>query len=69
MRRDEPAGTGSRKNSGSMSQIIQLLEDATARIICIEQALEDGDTSMAYTLARDLEPDLRSAISVYGEAA
>jgi hypothetical protein len=68
MTRDEPAGTGSR-NKHSMARIIWLLRDAAARVIVIEEALEDGDSGTAYTVATDLELDLRSVIAEYEVAA
>jgi hypothetical protein len=68
MRRNEPAGTGSR-NKHSMARMIWLLQDAAARVIFIEEALEAGDTVTAFAVAHDLELDLRSAIADYEVAA
>jgi hypothetical protein len=63
----------SRHQAGSSpnisSRIIRLLQDAAARVVYIEEALQDGDTGTAFTVARDLELDLRSAIADYEVAA
>jgi len=40
-----------------------LLRDTVARLILIEEAIEDGDTCRAFTVARELELDLRSVIA------
>lgn len=50
-------------------RIIRLLRDVAARVVFIEEALQDGDAGMAFTVARDLELDLRSAIADYEVAA
>jgi hypothetical protein len=47
---------------------LQLLRDAVARVVFIEEAIEEGDTGMAFTVARDLELDLRSVISEHHAA-
>jgi hypothetical protein len=39
------------------------LRDATARLVAIQDAIEDGDTGYAWTLAHDLEPDLAFVVS------
>jgi len=62
MRQEEPI-TGAGPSGNSLTRIVRILNDAAARVIVIEEALEDGDTSMAYTVARDLELDLRAAVS------
>ena len=49
-------------------EVLQLLRDAVARVVFIEEAIEEGDTGMAFTVARDLELDLRSVISEYHAA-
>jgi hypothetical protein len=41
-------------------ELLQLLRDAVARVVFIEEAIDEGDTGMAIT-ARDLEIDLRAA--------
>jgi hypothetical protein len=47
----------------------RLLRNAVARVVFIEDAIEEGDAGMALAVARDLELDLRAAISEYEVAA
>jgi hypothetical protein len=56
-------------NERSKVHLKWLLHDPVARLVSIEDALERGDTGTAFTLSRDLEPDLRAAISEHGAAA
>jgi hypothetical protein len=44
---------------------VQLLRNAVARVVFIEEAIEEGDAGMALAVACDLELDLRAAISEY----
>jgi hypothetical protein len=37
-----------------------VLRDAVARVVVIEETIEDGNPSLAWTVARDLELDLRA---------
>jgi hypothetical protein len=48
-------------------ELVQLLRDAVARVVFIEDAIEEGDTGMAFSVARDIELDLRAAVSHLGE--
>jgi hypothetical protein len=50
-------------------ELMRVLRDAVARAVFIEEAIEEGDTGMAFTFARDLELDLRSVISEHDAAA
>jgi hypothetical protein len=47
---------------------LDALRDATARLVTIQEALEDGDTSSAMVLAQDLELDLAAVVSRTEEA-
>jgi predicted nucleic acid-binding protein len=52
------------------SQILELmrvLRDAVARAVFIEEAIEEGDTAIAWSVARDLEIDLRAAADWEGK--
>jgi hypothetical protein len=49
-------------------ELARLPRNAVARVIFIEEAIEEGDAGMAFTVARDLELDLRSVISEYDAA-
>jgi hypothetical protein len=50
-------------------KVLELLRGAAARVVVIEECLEDGDTGMAFTVARDLELDLRAVIHEYAGTA
>lgn len=41
---------------------IALLQDALARIVSAQEAIEDGDAGYAYTLLVQLEADLASSL-------
>ena len=48
-------------------ELVQQLRDAVARVVFIEEAIEEGDTGMAFPVARDLARDRRAAVSHLGE--
>ena len=50
-------------------ELVRVLRDAVTRAVFIEEAIEEGDAGMALAVARDLELDLRAAISEYEVAA
>ena len=49
------------------SQLLKLMRvlrrNAVARAVFIEEAIEEGDTAIAWSVARDLEIDLRAAVA------
>jgi hypothetical protein len=47
----------------------RLLRNAVARVVFIEEAIEEGDSGIVLAAARDLELDVRAAISEYEAAA
>lgn len=56
MNGEKPAITGLSRNS--TLQIVRLLQDVSARIVYLREALEDGDAGLAYAIAVDLEQDV-----------
>jgi hypothetical protein len=44
-------------------ELMRVLRDAVARAVFIEEAIEEGDTGIAWSVARDLEIDFRTAVA------
>jgi hypothetical protein len=43
--------------------IVATVQDAVARLVFIQEAISDAEPAMAYTVARDLELDLRRVMA------
>jgi hypothetical protein len=44
-------------------ELMPVLRDAPARAVFIEEAIEEGDTGIAWSVPCDLEIDLRTAVA------
>jgi hypothetical protein len=45
--------------------LLLILRDALARLVRVEEAIEDGDHSLAWELLRDLEQDVATTLAIY----
>lgn len=68
-RRDRrTSGRRSEKPSESSgSQAITLLRDAVARLVVVQEAIEDGNPSYAHTVAHELELDIAGCLHHFGD--